>query len=266
MSHMYKHSVAKITHALHLFPDVAIGYRVPGDVVITDVRGDWTDSAWLDTWRKLCNQMTDPMWVEVYAGDPDAAVVLTPEFAYVGKSVAKDGYITSWWFRNARMPETAWSPHQLATRVHPLVHPAQYYGVSTLDVSYAPLQAIATQTDVSVDDILDTFGPQLRVVGDVVRVRDVHILENTLASTAYVANTQSPQLHVYIPMSSDQSMSVHMDKGESWRTYALSGPQVWVIDPRWPHLFENTTEQLASYLVVEVAITPSLLSRLSPAK
>lgn len=272
MPQMYKHSVAKINHAIRLFPDIPIGYRVPGDVVITDVRSDWSDATWQDTWRKLCHQTTDPMWVEVYAGDPDAIEVLTPDFAYIGKSVAKDGYITSWWFRNARIPTETWTPHQLATRVHPLVHPAHYYGVSTLDVPYESLHSVAAdammkkEADGSLEDILDTFGAQFRTVCDVIRVRDEHFLENTLWASDYVLNAQAPELHVYIPMTPDQYATVELDRGESWYSYALSGPQVWVVDPRWPHIFVNPTERMMSYLVLDVAITPSLLSKLTPAK
>lgn len=103
-----------------MYQNIAIGYKEPGDHVITKLRG--TD----DYIEDICEQVEGNTWLYVWAEDSKTKKVVDRYFDYVGSKITTFGEIYGVYFKNA--------DNVLAPRTHPFVDPVEKIAVKQLTI------------------------------------------------------------------------------------------------------------------------------------
>jgi hypothetical protein len=117
----YVETVVTKRTPITMYPDVIIGYKEPGDHVITKLTGN--DFRMED----VCKNAKNNTWLYVWMEDINSRVLAGQYFDYVGSKITTFGEIYGVYFKNAE--------NVLAPRTHPYVDPVEKIAIKQLNVS-----------------------------------------------------------------------------------------------------------------------------------
>jgi hypothetical protein len=106
---------------INMYGEVSIGYKEPGDVVITKLRG--TDNYI----ENFCKQCVENTWLYVWAEDTKTRELVKKDFDYVGSKITTFGEIYAIYFKN--------SSSVLVPRTHSFIDPVENIAIKQLQIS-----------------------------------------------------------------------------------------------------------------------------------